>query len=51
MFTETLQRLYLTKPQRPMQHVAMADDPWLAELAQAFGDIEGKVATAEFGKS
>src|SRR5215472_4476660 len=43
VFTETLQRLHLTKPQRPLQHVATADDPWLAELAQAFGDLQGKV--------
>jgi hypothetical protein len=50
VFTETLQRLHLTKPQRPMQHVATADDPWLAELAQAFGDLEGKVATADVWK-
>ena len=50
VFTETLQRLHLTKPQHPMQHVATADDPWLAELAQAFGDLEGKVATADVWK-
>src|SRR5215471_15233519 len=49
-FTETLQRLCLTKPQRPMQYVATEDDPWLAELAQAFGDLEGKVATADVWK-
>ena len=50
VFTETLQRLHLTKPQRPMQHVATADDPWLSELAQAFGDLEGKIATADVWK-
>ena len=50
VFTETLQRLHLTKPQRPMQHVATADDPWRAELAQAFGDLEGKVATSDVWK-
>src|SRR5215471_9295723 len=50
VFTETLQRLHLTKPRLPMRHVATADDPWLAELAQAFGDLEGKVATADVWK-
>src|SRR5215472_16189392 len=35
---------------RPMQHVATADDPWLAELGRAFGDLEGKVATADVWK-
>jgi hypothetical protein len=32
------------------EHVATADDPWLAELAQAFGDLEGKVATPDVWK-
>ena len=50
VFTEILQRLHLTKPQRPMQHVATEDDPWLSELAQAFGDLEGKIATADVWK-
>jgi hypothetical protein len=50
VFTETLQRLHLTKPQRPTQHVATEDDPWLPELAQAFGDLEGRVATADVWK-
>ena len=39
-----------TKPQRQTQHVAAADDPWLAELDHAFGDLEGKVATADVWK-
>ena len=47
VFTETLQRLHLTKPQRPMQHVDTEDDPWLAELDRAFGDLEGRIATAD----
>src|SRR5215813_14477885 len=47
VFTETLQRLHLTKPQRPTQHVATEDDPWLAELDRAFGDLEGRIATAD----
>src|SRR5438270_2971308 len=50
VFTETLQRLHLTKPQRPAQHVATEDDPWLAELDRAFGDLEGRVATADVWK-
>jgi len=45
-----LQRLHLTKPQRPAQHVATEDDPWLAELDRAFGDLEGRVATADVWK-
>jgi len=50
VFTETLQRLHLTKPQRTMQHVATEDDPWLAELHRAFGDLEGRIATADVWK-
>jgi hypothetical protein len=50
VFTETLQRLHLTKPQRRTPHIAAADDPWLAELDHAFGDLEGKVATADLWK-
>ena len=50
VFTKTLQRLHLTKPQRPMRHVATEDDPWLAELDRAFGDLEGRVATADVWK-
>src|SRR5262249_42861095 len=50
VFTETLQRLHLTKPQPPRQHVATEDDAWLAELDRAFGDLEGRVATADVWK-
>src|SRR5438270_13406963 len=50
VFPETLQRLHLIKPQRPTQHVATEDDPWLAELDRAFGDLEGRVATADVWK-
>jgi hypothetical protein len=50
VFTETLQRLHLTKSQRPTQHVATADDPWLGELDRAFGDLSGRVATADVWK-
>jgi hypothetical protein len=50
VFTETLQRLHLTKSQRPAQHVATEDDPWLTELDRAFGDLEGRVATADVWK-
>jgi len=49
-FTETLERLHLSKPQRPTQHVATEDDPWLPELHRAFGDLEGRVATADVWK-
>src|SRR5438552_1418543 len=50
VFTETLQLLHVTKHQRQTQHVATADDPWLADLDHAFGDLEGKVATADVWK-
>jgi len=30
---------------------ATEDDPWLAELAQAFGDLEGRVATVDVWKT
>ena len=50
VFTETLQRLRLTKPQRLMQHVATEDDPWRAELDRAFGALEGRVAAADVWK-
>ena len=48
--TETLQRLHLSKPQRSTQPVAAADAPWLAELHQAFGDLKGRIATADVWK-
>jgi hypothetical protein len=51
VFTETLQRLHLSKPQRPEQHVATEDDPWLAELEQAFGDLEGSEPPRTCGSS
>ena len=44
VFTETLQRLHLTKPQCPTQHVTTEDDCWLAELDQTFSDLEDRVA-------
>ena len=50
VFTETLQRLHLIKPRRPTLHVATEDDPWLAELDRAFGEIEGRVAIADVWK-
>jgi hypothetical protein len=50
VFTETLQRLHMTKAQRQRQQVITADDPWLAELDHAFGDLEGRVATADVWK-
>src|SRR5215471_10278138 len=50
VFTETLQRLQLTKPQRSPQHAVTEDDPWLAELDRALGNLEGKVATADVWK-
>jgi hypothetical protein len=43
-------RISSHKHQRRPQHVTTADDPWLAELDHAFGDLEGKVATADVWK-
>jgi hypothetical protein len=50
VFTATLQRLHLTKPQRQTKHVVTADDPWLAELDHQFGNLEGRIATADVWK-